>query len=185
MNFPARLLLWCLAMWLGLAGAFAQPTGFLDQVYVSGFSTVIGLTFDDNGRMYVWERDGRVFIVDDGIKVSAPIIDLRDEVGGWRDFGLLSVALDPNFLTNGYIYMLYTVDHNHIYNGAAAKDAFAQAFGRITRYTINNPTAASDVVTLDPASRTVLLGETPGTGFPCTHQSHHVGGLVFGTDGTL
>ncbi|MEL6844381.1 MAG: hypothetical protein AAFP02_14310 [Bacteroidota bacterium] len=100
MNFPARLLLWCLAMWLGLAGAFAQPTGFLDQVYVSGFSTVIGLTFDDNGRMYVWERDGRVFIVDDGIKVSAPIIELRDEDGGWRDNGLLRVALDPNYKTN-------------------------------------------------------------------------------------
>lgn len=163
----------------------AQPPGFVDRVYASGFNQAIGLTFDELGRMYVWERGGRVFIVEDGLKTSTPLLDLSDEVGGWRDFGLLSVVLDPDFLSNGHIYLLYTVDFNHFDLGNTARDAYFAAYGRITRYTVTNPSAVIDVMAVDPASRQVLLGETPQTGFPCTHQSHHVGFLQFGADGTL
>ena len=86
---------------------YAQPTGFIDEVYVSGFAQAVGATFDENSRMYVWEKGGKVWIVENGVKSSQPLIDLSEEVGNWRDFGLLGFALDPNFLTNGYIYLLY------------------------------------------------------------------------------
>ncbi len=163
----------------------AQPPGFIDKVYASGFQQLIGLTFDNLGRMYAWERDGRVYIIEDGIPTTDPILDLRDEVGGWRDFGLLSVQLDPNYLSNGYIYLLYTVDFAHEYLGNPNTDTQFAAFGRITRYTVTNPGAAIDVIQVDSASRTILLGDTPQNGFPCTHQSHHVGYIAFGADGTL
>lgn len=181
----SRLLTLALGACLSLSAIWAQPQGFSDQVYVSSFQAVIGLTFDELGRAFVWEKDGRIYAVDDGLTTPQPILDLRSEVGGWRDFGMLSMALDPDFLTNGYFYLLYTVDHEHLYQGNPTQEVFAQAFGRITRYQITNPQASIDLLNVDPLSRTVLVGETPDLGFPSTHQSHHVGSLVFGTDGTL
>src|SRR5258706_7297085 len=92
------------------------PAGFTEQVVGSGWNEAVGILFEDNGRMYVWERGGRVWIVENGVKMAYPLIDISDEVGGWRDFGLLGFALDPNFRNNGYIYLLYVVDHYHLVN---------------------------------------------------------------------
>ncbi|MDX2286413.1 MAG: PQQ-dependent sugar dehydrogenase [Bacteroidia bacterium] len=169
----------------------AQPAGFIDQEYVSGFDQAVGMTFDPNGRMFVWEKGGRVWVIENGLRAAAPLIDLREEVGNWRDFGLLGFALDPNFLSNGHIYLLYTVDRHHLKNfgtqayNPAANEYFAATIGRITRYTVPNPNAAIDVMAASPASRLVLVGETISTGFPSLHESHGIGSLVFGADGTL
>jgi glucose/arabinose dehydrogenase len=181
-----------LALLLGLAPAAAQlPAGFFEQVYASGFQNAIGLTFDPLGRMYVSEKNGRVWVVENGLRAANPLIDIQAEVGGWRDFGLLGFVLDPNYLSNGHVYLLYTVDRHHLMNfgtgaySAATNDYFSATIGRITRYTVNNPTAAIDAMTLNYASRLVLLGETPQTGVPSLHESHGIGSLAFGTDGTL
>ena len=91
-------------------------------------------------------------------------------------------------MSNGHIYLLYTVDRHHLlYTGTpsydpAADEYFNATIGRITRYTAE---AASNFTTVDYNSRTVLLGESVSTGVPSLHQSHGVGSLVFGTDGTL
>ena len=168
--------------------SFAQPSGFLDEVYTSGFAQAVGLTFDTNGRMYVWEKGGKVWIVENGIKSSSPLIDLSEEVGNWRDFGMLGFALDPDFFTNGYIYLLYIVDRHHLlYYGTPnynsnTDEYFNATIGRVTRYTAE---ASTNFTTVDPNSRLVLLGESISTGLPHLHQSHGIGSLVFGTDGTL
>ena len=99
-----------------IATSFAQPTGFIDQEYVGGFEQAVGLTFDANGRMYVWEKQGKIWIVENGVKSSTPLLDISEEVGNWRDFGMLGVALDPDFLSNGNIYLLYIVDRHHLMN---------------------------------------------------------------------
>lgn len=180
----------CLALTLGLAAGsvHALPPGFTEQPVGTGWSEVVGLTFAEDGRMFVWERSGRIWNVDGGVKSSQPLIDISEEVGGWRDYGLLGVALHPDFYSNGYIYLLYVVDHHHlIHHGTASYDPAANEYfmatiGRITRYTAR---AGDDFRTVDPSSRLVLLGESIDTGFPILHQSHGVGGLIFGTDGTL
>lgn len=167
---------------------YAQPAGFVDEVYISGFQQAVGLAFDENSRMYVWEKGGKVWIVENGVKSTNPLIDLTEEVGNWRDFGLLGFALDPNFLTNGYIYLLYIVDRHHLMNFGTpsynpnSDDYFDATIGRVTRYTAE---ASTNFTTVDLSSRLVLLGESPGTGLPHLHQSHGIGSLVFGTDGTL
>jgi len=181
-----------LASVLAIGGAApalaAVPAGFVEETVASGWSEVVGTTFDDTGRMFVWERGGRVWLVKNGVKDATPFLDISDEVGGWRDYGLLGFVLDPGFLTNGRVYLLYVVDRHHLlfagtpsYN-PATNTYFEATIGRITRYTAN---AAANFETIDYASRAVLLGETAGTGFPILHQSHGVGSLVFGTDGTL
>ena len=166
----------------------AQPAGFTDQLYMGGWDEVSGFTWDPLGRMFVWERDGRVWIVDNGVKSSTPLLDIRDEVGGWRDFGLLGFALDPNFLSNGYVYLLYVVDRHHLLNAGTPQynpntnEYFAAAIGRIARYQTN---AATSFTTIVPNSRFLLLGENGQDGPPLLHESHGTGSLVFGDDGTL
>lgn len=185
------------ALAMGLAAAITAPAsaheelhseGFVEQPVAGGWTNVTGLTFDGGGRMFVWEKAGRVWIVDDGQKLAEPLLDISDEVGDWRDYGLLGVALDPNFLSNGHIYLLYVVDRHHLlyYDtpdyDPQADEYFAATIGRITRYTAD---AQDNFESVDYGSRLVLVGETAGSGFPIVHQSHGVGSLVFGTDGTL
>ena len=171
-----------------IATSFAQPTGFIDQEFVGGFEQAVGVTFDANGRMYVWEKQGKIWIVENGVKSSTPLLDISEEVGNWRDFGMLGVALDPDFLSNGNIYLLYIVDRHHLLNfgtnnyDADTDDYFDATIGRITRYTAE---VSSNYTTVDYSSRQILLGTNATNGFPSTHQSHGTGHLVFGTDGTL
>ena len=122
------------------------------------------------------------------VKQDEPVLDISPEVGDWRDFGLIGVALDPNFDTNGLIYLLYVVDRHYLLNfGTAnysdAKDEYFNAtIGRVTRYKIvSNGTK----LTTDYTSRKILLGETKTNGIPILFESHGVGSLVFAADGTL
>jgi len=157
------------------------PTG-------GGWSEAVGISFDETGRTYVWERQGRVWIREYGATSWSSLIDIAEEVGGWRDFGLLGFTLDPNFLQNGHIYLLYVVDRHHLMNHGTGSyhsmtnEYYRATIGRITRYTARS---SDNFRTVDLASRRVLLGETKETGIPILHESHGVGSLAFGTDGTL
>lgn len=178
-----------LGLVLGTAPTRAQtvPAGFSDALVMGGWTEPVGFTFDANNRMYVWEKSGKVWIVENGVRLATPLIDISPEVGNWRDHGCLGFTLDPNFLTNGRIYLLYAVDRHHLMNfGTAAYNPatdqyFSATIMRVTRYTAIGPAFN----TVDPNSRVVLIGETKKTGVPMTHESHSTGSLVFGTDGTL
>ncbi|MGH8247431.1 MAG: PQQ-dependent sugar dehydrogenase, partial [Gammaproteobacteria bacterium] len=183
-------LAWSSSSWTRAA---TLPPGFTEEAVLGPWNEVVGLTFEfeqqtAGGRMYVWERGGQVWIIENGITQSAPLIDLHEEVGGWRDFGLLGFALHPNFRQNGYLYLSYVVDHHHLTKfGTPAyhpdtNEYFMATIGRITRYTAR---ASDGFRSVDPASRKVLLGKSITNGFPITYQSHGVGSLVFGTDGSL
>ncbi len=119
-------------------------------------------------------------------------------MGSWGDHGLLGFALHPNFKFNGYVYLLYVVDRDHLLNcdasihdpscSATTTDYSSATIGRITRYKANLPAGASDYLnatSVDPLSRRVMLGETAASGCPILFQSHGVGSLLFGDDETL
>jgi glucose/arabinose dehydrogenase len=181
---------------LALAAAFvcaalasAQwPAGFSSTTVASGWTQPTGIAFAADGRMFVWEKAGQVWLVDNGVKSAQPVIDISDEVGNWRDYGLLGFALDPAFLQNGRIYLAYVVDYYHLTHfGAhgydpAANQYFHDTIARVTRYTLD---VSSPTLALVPGSRTVLIGESIATGIPICFQSHGVGSLVFAADGTL
>lgn len=165
----------------------AQPAGFSDNLYLGGWNQAAGFTWDNNGRMYVWETVGKVWVVVNGVKQSPALLDISEEVGAWRDFGLLGFALDPNFTTNGYIYLFYVVDRHHLLKfgtgqySPTTNEYFAATIGRITRYQVDISTYASIV----PGSRFVLLGNAVNDGPPILHESHGTGSLAFGQDGSL
>src|SRR3954469_623790 len=168
--------------------ASTLPSNFTETTIGGGWNEAVGITFASDGRMFVWERAGRIWIVENGVKSAQPFLDISDEVGGWRDFGLLGVALHPDFYNNGYVYLLYVVDHYHLTHAGqpgydpTINEYFQATIGRITRYTAR---ASDGFRSIDPSSRLVLLGESIDKGIPILHESHGVGSLVFGTDGTL
>jgi len=178
------------------ASAQSIPTGYSITNIASGWVNPVGATFNTNGtQMFVWEKGGKVWLCNWNNttskyeKQSTAVLDISQEVGDWRDFGLLGFALDPNFETTGMIYLLYVVDRHHLINfgtgsyNPGTNEYFNATIGRITRYHVT--TNASNIVTADPASRFILLGESKTTGIPILHQSHGTGSLAFAADGTL
>ncbi|HQV01503.1 MAG TPA: PQQ-dependent sugar dehydrogenase, partial [Bacteroidia bacterium] len=96
--------------------AYAQlPPHFYDLPVVSGMLKVEGVVFDQNHRMYAWEKTGKVWIIDsNGIMNTNPLLSITSEVGSWVDHGMNGFALDPDFANNGYFYVYYTVDRHHL-----------------------------------------------------------------------
>ena len=77
--------------------AATLPSGFTETAVGSGWNEVVGLTVAPDGRLYAWERGGKVWLVENGVKSATPFIDISEEVGAWRDFGLLGFCLHPDF----------------------------------------------------------------------------------------
>lgn len=165
------------------------PDNFYDQKLDYDFIFPIGMEFDQGGRMYIWEKAGKVFIIDkDGHRLEQPLLDISEAVTNWRDHGLMGLALDPDFLTNGYFYLLYAVDLHHYYHFGTPSyhpDTTVTdeaTFGRLSRFTAD---AASNFTKAIPGSEHILLGENIETGIPLMYSFHGLGSLVMGTDGTL
>jgi glucose/arabinose dehydrogenase len=180
------------------ASAQTLPAGFFtSEVSIgSSWSRPVNACFSKDGtKLFISEQNGKVFLCTREAngnykKQAQPIIDISDEVGGWRDFGLLGFALDPSFESNGRIYLLYVVDRHYLMTDGLASNGYNPGtdtyynatIGRVTRYTV---ATSNNVMQAIPASRKILLGESKSTGIPILHESHGTGGLVFAADGTL
>ena len=80
------------------AGGATLPSGFTEATIGGTWNEAVGLTFDADGhRMFVWEKGGRVWIVENDTRLPNPLIDISAEVGNWRDHGMLGFALDRIF----------------------------------------------------------------------------------------
>lgn len=192
---PFKLFLLGSCMLLATNYSFAQtfPAGFSTTAIGSGWTEPVGAAYNKTGsKLFVWEKAGKVYVCNLTagvyVKQATPVLDISPEVGNWRDHGMLGFALDPNFETNGLIYVLYVVDRHYLlyfgtgsYN-AATNEYFAATIGRITRY--KTITSGGNLV-VDPTTRFILLGETKKNGIPILHESHGIGSLVFAADGTL
>lgn len=110
-------------------------------------------------RLFVVEKVGTIRVVRDGQVLEEPFLDLRGEVSGGSEQGLLSVAFHPGYAANGRFFVDYT---------DRAGDT------RVVEYR-----ASSDPDRANPAPvRTVLEVDQP-------FGNHNGGLLVFGPDGKL
>lgn len=125
-------------------------------VVASGFTQPTDFQFLPDGRILVAEKNGRIRIVDDGDVLRRPLYRVPTLTQGER--GLGGLAVDPDFATNGYIYVAYTT--------IGARDRLARLTVRGNRVVFG--------------SQKVLLQSTDRSAF-----FHHGGALGFGPDGTL
>ncbi|HEX5051699.1 MAG TPA: PQQ-dependent sugar dehydrogenase [Planctomycetota bacterium] len=154
---------------LTLCGAITAqtvPTGFVVDTLVSaGLSTPNDCCFLPDGRVLIANSAGGV-----SLYVSGPVVNIGTvpnvESGGER--GLLSIAADPAFASNGYIYVYYS--HN------------GDAFLHLDRFTCTGDlaNAGSTNLSFAAASRRVILGALPDNA-----GNHNGGSVRFGPDGRL
>ncbi|WP_375765009.1 PQQ-dependent sugar dehydrogenase [Archangium gephyra] len=161
--------------------ATALPGGFVIETVVSGLIYPTAFARLPDGRILITEKSGLVRLFKNGVLQNTPFIDLRNRVNTHQDRGLLSIAIDPDFAANGFIYLLYTYDDD-------ATDDTGPKTGRLARYT-----AVGDSASL--SSEFVLLGTVVGSTckvfpagtdcIPSDSASHSVGDVKFAPDGTL
>jgi glucose/arabinose dehydrogenase len=64
----------------------------------------------DKHRLFVVEQAGRIRVVKDGHKLSAPFLDISSQVLSGGERGLLSMAFAPDYKSSGRFYVYFT-DH--------------------------------------------------------------------------
>lgn len=143
--------------------AQAAPPGFLPpELIAGGLANPTAMAFAPDGRLFVAQQAGALRVIDAGGNLLAtPFITLTTTSVGER--GLLGIAFDPNFASNGYVYLYYTVTTPTIHN-------------RISRFTAdpgnpNQALAASEVVLMELDT--------------VTATDHNGGAMHFGPDGKL
>lgn len=153
------------------SAALAQtvPTGFvIDTLISTGLQSPNDIAFLADGRVLICNKAGAIMVYAGGAPVTVGTV--ANVQGGTSDSerGLLSVVADPNFATNGYIYVWYA--------------STADAFMHLDRFTctgdLNNSTSTN--LTFAAASRRVILANPPDSAF-----NHNGGSLRFGPDGML
>ena len=157
-----------LAVCLTALAAVSQnlPAGFVEDTLVStGLAKPNDFCFLPDGRCLIASANGAVAVyaaTQLGQVGTVPAVVFGGEQG------LLSVAADPNFPANGYVYVYYS--------------SSADAFMHLDRFTCTGDLAnpASTNLTFVPGSRRVILDALPNNS-----PYHNGGSLRFGPDGKL
>ncbi|MFK7738813.1 MAG: PQQ-dependent sugar dehydrogenase [Planctomycetota bacterium] len=157
----------------GLALVFATsvsaqnvPTNIvIDTVISSGLSAPIDFCFTPDGRTLIANRAGSVSVY---AGTSPSTVGSVPSVQSGGERGLLSIEADPDFATNGYIYVYYS----------SSQDTFL----KLDRYTCTGDLAnpASTNLSFSSASRRAILTTLPDSQF-----NHNGGSARFGPDGML
>jgi glucose/arabinose dehydrogenase len=169
--------------------ATTLPQGFADETVWSGLTNPVNVEFAPDGTAFVAEKGGEIQVFDSASDTtpSAFGTGLAPAVHDFWDRGLLGLAIDPQFPTRPYVYVLYTYDHvlgsssppprwgDGCPNPPGATDQGCVVSGRLSRLT-----ADSTGKRMVPGSERVLI-EDWCQQFP----SHSVGDLTFGPDGAL
>lgn len=121
----------------------------------------------DTNRAFVIERAGSVTIIRDLTNPAREVLlDISVLVGtDSEDRGLLSLAFHPEFATNGWFYLWFSMTTD------------GQRYNRLARFTATDPAGPNTAV--DLASQQPLISQSNGPG------GHDGGQLLFGTDGYL
>ncbi len=136
------------------------------SVIISGLVQPTAMAASPDGRIFVAEKAGTLRVVQnyvlpyttliqDYALLDTPFVSLSVDTAGER--GLIGVALDPNFTTNGFVYAYYTT-------------AGPTPVNRVSRFTANGNVGTNETVLLDN------IASAP---------NHNGGALAFGADGKL
>src|SRR5574338_842503 len=140
----------------------AAAGSFSDSTFVSGLNTPTAMDFSPDGRLFVSEKGGNLKIIKNGVLLATPFLSVSVNSSGER--GLLGIAFDPSFATNGYVYVYYTTSATPIHN-------------RVSRFTAD---PANPDVALAGSELQILNLETLSTA-----TNHNGGAIHFGKDGKL
>lgn len=145
-------------------GAADLPDGFTETRVATGIGNPTTMALAPDGRIFVAQQTGRLRVIEDGQLLPTPFVDLSSRVDPNGERGLLGVALDPDFSSNGYVYIYYTLKAT----------PGVRAHNRVVRFTANGDRAVAGSAKL--LLRLNNLSDK---------RNHNGGALNFGTDGRL
>ena len=157
-----------------------NPSGFVGELVVEGLDWgVTDFAFAPDGRIFVTTLAGFVVVIKDGVRLPKPFIQLP--VNSLTERGLIGLALDPSFQTNGYVYLFYTYEHD-------PSDHEGPKTNRVVRGTAEGDVAfpGSEVIRLGTVvgepSRPSCSDFPAGAGcLPPAGKSHPAGGAPCGS----
>lgn len=147
---------------LSRAAAATLPAGFT-ETQISGLSNATAMALHPDGRIFVCQQTGELRVIKNGVVLPTPFVTLTVDPSGER--GLLGVAFDPNFATNNFLYVYYTVP--------AVASPPAPPHNRVSRFSANG-----DVVVAGSEVQILNLENLSAT-------NHNGGAIHFGPDGKL
>lgn len=141
---------------------FPPPPAYLRRI-ATGLNKPVYLTHagDGSGRLFLVEKIGAIRLFKDGVLMENPFLDIQDRIkSSGSEQGLLGLAFDPEYRTNGRFYVNYIdLDGNTV----------------VARYLVSS----ADPDRADPASETAILRVNQ------PYPNHNGGDLLFGPDGFL
>jgi len=141
------------------SGAQVFPADFARVLVTNGLTNPTVMAFAPDGRIFVAEQGGKLRVIKNNVLLPDAFIQLSVNATGER--GLIGIVLDPDFATNNFLYLYYTVPTAPIHN-------------RLSRFTANG-----DVVLA--GSESIVLELEPLS----TATNHNGGAMHFGKDGKL
>jgi glucose/arabinose dehydrogenase len=132
------------------------PTGFVEKLIAQNLDPT-DMVIAPDGRIFITIKSGKILIVENGVLSTSLLLTLS--VDNFNERGLGHIVLDPNFNSNNYYYVYYTVPNSN--------------FNRVSRFTANGNSTL-------PGSELVLLDLDVLSG-----TIHNAGDMAFGLDGKL
>ncbi|WP_205195752.1 sorbosone dehydrogenase family protein [Chitinophaga sp. Cy-1792] len=127
---------------------------------------------DGTNRLFFCQKEGKVWIVQDGKLVAQPFADVSGEMvkinAAYDERGLLGMAFHPQFKKNHKVYMYYSAPVPNPVKGLNHKS-------KLVEFTVS----ATNPNEVDPKSERVLMEVNQ------PESNHNGGQLVFGPDGYL
>jgi len=152
------------------ASSAVVPQGFTDALVAGGLGNPTAVDQLPDGRFLVTSQSGQLRVVQGATVTTALDLAALSKVCTNAEEGLLSVAVDPQFSTNGHIYLFYTAAVGSCaLNGASP----GGAKNRVSRFTLSGSTvnASTEVTLLD--------------NMPEWEGNHNGGDVHVANDGTL
>jgi glucose/arabinose dehydrogenase len=86
-----------------------KPNSTVWTRVVDGFTRPVVVTNSGDGRLFIVEQRGMIWILQDGERLPEPYLDIRSKVEDrGNEQGLLGLAFHPRYAENGFFYLDYT-----------------------------------------------------------------------------
>ncbi len=171
--FLVATLLVCLIGVSNPASAITLPTNFVDEL-VATVGSPTALAFTPDGRLLITTQQGLVRVVSGGVLLGTPALDLgtagENVLCSNSERGLLGIAVDPQFASNGFVYLYYTFKK---VSPLCPTSSATDPVNRVARFTMAGNTISF-------ASQLVLIDNIHSFA-----GNHNAGDVQFGKDGLL
>jgi glucose/arabinose dehydrogenase len=151
-----KLLCICFILLAWPSAGSQLPAGFVEKLIAQNLDPT-DMVIAPDGRIFITIKSGKILIIENGILSTSLLLTLS--VDNFNERGLGHIVLDPNFNSNNYYYVYYTVPNSN--------------FNRVSRFTANGNSTL-------PGSEFVLLDLDVLSG-----TIHNAGDMAFGLDGKL